>query len=238
LYIGEPEALTAFLASNSLSRDGLSEGELARAKTEEIEGIREGVAELTAEKNTPLLTYIIVTKRHHIRFQPVNERDGGKTGNAPSGTLVNHDIVSPDKAQPEFYLLSQGGLLGTSVPARYTVLLDEQVKRDEQGRKLVDDAGFYVTVPLGGHTQQTNLYNLSYLLCHTQQRATRVVSLPTPVYYAHLVAARGDFHFDCSDEQFPQDVHGNPMAQTLDWYRHPSRFQPVHGALKRSMYFT
>ena len=119
-----------------------------------------------------------------MRFQPVDERDGGRTGNAPSGTLVNDDIVSPDKEQPEFYLLSQGGLLGTSVPARYTVLLDEQVKRDEQGKKLVDTNGFYVKTPLGG---QANLYSLSYLLCHTQQRATRVVSLPTPVYCEWLV---------------------------------------------------
>jgi hypothetical protein len=52
-----------------------------------------------------------------------------------------------------------------------------------------------------------------------------------------LVAARGDFHFDCSDEQFPQDVHGNPVPQTLDWYRHPSRFKPVNEVLKGSMYF-
>ena len=78
--------------------------------------------------------------------------------------------------------MSQGGLLGTSVPARYTVLLDEHLKRDEEGKKLVDTNGFFVKTPLGGHVQQANLYNLSYLLCHTQQRATRVVSLPTPVY--------------------------------------------------------
>lgn len=117
--------------------------------------------------------------RSHIRFQPVNERDGGRTGNAPSGTLVDRDIVSPDKEHPEFYLLSQGGLLGTSVPARYTVLLDEQIKRDSQGKKLVDAEGLFLKAPLG---QQRILYSLSYLLCHTQQRATRVVSLPTPVY--------------------------------------------------------
>jgi len=216
-------------------RDGLSEGELARAKADEIEGVRDGVAEMVAESDATLITYIIVTKRHHIRFQPVDERDGGRTGNAPSGTLVNRDIVSPDRDQPEFYLLSQGGLLGTSVPARYTVLLDEQVKRDEKGQKLRDATGRLVKTPFG--SQQT-IYNLSFLLCHTQQRATRVVSLPTPVYYAHLVAARGDFHFDCSDDEYPQDAHGNPVPQTLDWYRDPTRFRPVHGALKGSMYFT
>jgi len=208
---------------------------LARAQEEEIEGIRDAIAEIVAQKDAVLITYIVVTKRHHIRFQPVNERDGGRTGNAPSGTLVNSDIVSPDREQPEFYLLSQGGLLGTSVPARYTVLLDEQIKRDEQNKKLVDTNGFYVKTPLG---VQKKLYDLSYLLCHTQQRATRVVSLPTPVYYADLVAARGDFHFDCSDEQFPLDANGNPVPQTLDWYRHPSRFRPAHPARKGSMYFT
>jgi len=27
------------------------------------------------------------------------------------------------------------------------------------------------------------------------------------------------------------------MPQTLDWYRHPSRFQPVHKGLNGLMYF-
>jgi eukaryotic translation initiation factor 2C len=126
-----------------------------------------------------MASFIHFCFRSHIRFQPVDKRDEGRNGNAPSGTLVNRDIVSPDREQPEFYLLSQGGLLGTSVPARYTVLLDEQIKRDEQGRKLRDTKGLLLKIPFG--SQQT-LYSLSFLLCHTQQRATRVVSLPTPVY--------------------------------------------------------
>jgi hypothetical protein len=130
---------------------------------------------------SPIISFLVLS---HIRLQPIDQRDGGRTGNAPSGTLVNHDIVSPDKDQPEFYLLSQGGLLGTSVPARYTVLLDEQVKRDEQGKKLRDARGRLLKIPLGA---QSTLYSLSYLLCHTQQRATRVVSLPTPVYCEWLV---------------------------------------------------
>jgi len=40
LCIGKLEASTVISTLNSLYRDGVSEGELARAKTEEIEGIR------------------------------------------------------------------------------------------------------------------------------------------------------------------------------------------------------
>ena len=52
----------------------------------------------------------------------------------------------------------QGGLKGTSRPAHYTV--------------LADDVGFGLE----------NLQRLSYVLCHTQQRATRIISLPAPLY--------------------------------------------------------
>src|SRR5258708_40165874 len=54
--------------------------------------------------------------------------------------------------------IGQSGLKGTSCPAHYTVLSDE--------------------VEFGLQPLQ----QLSDVLCHTQQRATRVVSLPAPLY--------------------------------------------------------
>ncbi|XP_077512226.1 uncharacterized protein LOC144123233 [Amblyomma americanum] len=39
-----------------------------------------------------------------------------------------------------------------------------------------------------------DVQNLSYYLCHTYARCARSVSIPTPVYYAHLAAYRAKNH--------------------------------------------
>ena len=59
----------------------------------------------------PKLTFIVVGKRHHIRFFP---RDGeaDKSGNAPAGLVVDDVITSPGLF--DFYLQSHAGLLGSN----------------------------------------------------------------------------------------------------------------------------
>ena len=74
----------------------------------------------------PKFTVIVVGKRHHVRFFPRTPEEAGqgdKSGNVPAGTVVDSDITNP--AEFDFYLQSHGGLLGTSRPAHYNVLLDE-----------------------------------------------------------------------------------------------------------------
>ena len=71
----------------------------------------------------PKLTVIIVGKRHHVRFFPTNPEDSDKSGNCPAGTVVDRDVTHPTEF--DFYLQSHGGILGTSRPAHYNVLLDE-----------------------------------------------------------------------------------------------------------------
>jgi eukaryotic translation initiation factor 2C len=66
---------------------------------------------------------IVVGKRHHVRLFPQNERDGDRSGNCPAGTVVDHEVAHPTEF--DFYLQSHGGLLGTSRPAHYNVLYDE-----------------------------------------------------------------------------------------------------------------
>ncbi|CAB4440015.1 unnamed protein product [Rhizophagus irregularis] len=70
----------------------------------------------------------------------------------------------------DFYLQSHAGLLGTSRPAHYHVLFDEN--------------GF----------NADSLQTLSYNLCYVYARCTRSVSLVPPVYYAHLVTNRAKLH--------------------------------------------
>ena len=73
----------------------------------------------------PKITILVVGKRHHVRFFPMNQNEADKSGNCPAGTVVDTDVTNP--AEFDFYLQSHGGLLGTSRPSHYNVLLDENV---------------------------------------------------------------------------------------------------------------
>ncbi|KAG6909902.1 hypothetical protein DXG01_014716 [Tephrocybe rancida] len=74
-------------------------------------------------KMTPKITIIVVGKRHHVRFKTQNDRDADRSGNCPAGTVVDTEIVHPTEF--DFFLQSHSGLLGTSRPAHYSVLYDE-----------------------------------------------------------------------------------------------------------------
>lgn len=71
----------------------------------------------------PKITILVVGKRHHVRFFPMTQNEADKSGNCPAGTVVDTDVTNP--AEFDFYLQSHGGLLGTSRPSHYNVLLDE-----------------------------------------------------------------------------------------------------------------
>lgn len=119
-------------------RDGVSEGQFKQVLEKElplIQGrsgmpfvdvyyllIRVSSAACKELGITPTITIIIVGKRHHVRFFPVgNVAD--RSGNCPAGTVVDREVVHPTEF--DFYLQSHGGLLGTSRPAHYSVLYDE-----------------------------------------------------------------------------------------------------------------
>jgi len=101
---------------------------------------------------------------------PQNPGDADRSGNCPSGTVIDTDIVHPTEF--DFYLQSHGGLLGTSRPCHYSILLDEN--------QFTADS----------------LQQLSFSLCHVYARSTRAVSLPSPVYYADIVCSRARTHYD------------------------------------------
>ncbi|KAK7472435.1 hypothetical protein VKT23_000550 [Stygiomarasmius scandens] len=198
-------------------RDGVSEGEFERVREGELGVVRETLKKLYKEINRPLptITFIIVGKRHHYRFFP--ERGGGdKTENCQSGFVVDQDIAHP--VYRDFYLQSQAGLKGTSIPSHYTILEDEN---------------------FGGNPDK--LQELTYAFCHNYARATRSVKIPAPVYYADLVCRRAKFHFD-SEVQYSDNMSvstgegENDMEHQLNYYK--QHFQPVRSRLLDSgMYF-
>jgi len=164
----------------------------------------------------PKLTVVVVGKRHHVRFFP-QQGQGDRSGNCPAGLVVDSEVASP--AEFDFYLQSHAGLLGTSRPAHYNVLWDEN------------------------NFTPDSMQQLAFALCHVYARSTRSVSIPAPVYYADIVCARAKNHFDPSlnvdlsdSEPTPSDPANKSSAKTLSYYQ--KAFKPLAQTAQRRMYFS
>ncbi|XP_012844541.1 PREDICTED: protein argonaute MEL1-like [Erythranthe guttata] len=114
--------------------------------------------------------------RHHIRLFPADHKSRSttdKSGNILPGTVVDTKICHPNEF--DFYLCSHAGIQGTSRPAHYHVLYDEN--------RLSADA----------------LQILTNNLCYTYARCTRSVSIVPPAYYAHLAAFRARYYIEAGE---------------------------------------
>jgi eukaryotic translation initiation factor 2C len=192
-------------------RDGVSEGQFRQVLEQELPLLRAACEELNIK---PTITIIVVGKRHHVRFFPQNPRDADRSGNCPAGTVVDREVAHPTEF--DFYLQSHGGLLGTSRPAHYNVLLDEN------------------------NFTPDGLQSLSFALCHVYARSTRSVSIPAPVYYADIVCSRAKNHYDpqgtvdFSDSATQLD--SGQALTTLEAYKR--NFRPLHQNMSTVMYFS
>lgn len=70
----------------------------------------------------PKFTFIIVGKRHHVRFFPIHNGDKDNSGNLKAGFVVDSTITSSYKNMPDFYLQSHSGLLGSMPLVRFLAL--------------------------------------------------------------------------------------------------------------------
>ncbi|KAJ1699863.1 hypothetical protein LUZ63_008375 [Rhynchospora breviuscula] len=71
----------------------------------------------------PSITFIVVQKRHHTRLFSTDNRSMDRSGNILPGTVVDTKICHP--IEFDFYLCSHAGIQGTSRPAHYCVLWDD-----------------------------------------------------------------------------------------------------------------
>ncbi|KRZ47735.1 putative protein tag-76, partial [Trichinella nativa] len=86
-------------------RDGVSEGQFMQVLEEELPALRRACKSF-ASNYRPLITFIVVQKRHHARFVCCHEAAArGRGKNIPAGTVIDR--------------------VGTSRPTRYYVLFDE-----------------------------------------------------------------------------------------------------------------
>ncbi|PCH41081.1 Piwi-domain-containing protein [Wolfiporia cocos MD-104 SS10] len=191
-------------------RDGVSEGQFSHVLERELPLIKAACAELGVNAN---VTLIVVGKRHHVRFFPQSQNDADRSGNCQAGTVVDRDVTHP--LELDWYLQSHAGLLGTSRPAHYSVLHDEN------------------------NFSADNLQALSFALCHVYARSTRSVSIPAPVYYADIVCARAKNHYDPqAGLDFSDSATVDEAAATnqLDAFRRG--FKPLHRNMTFVMYFS
>ncbi|KAF4312601.1 argonaute-like protein [Botryosphaeria dothidea] len=148
-------------------RDGVSEGQYPVVLREEWPSFAAAYKKLYGiEKNFPKSSLVICTKRGHTRFYPTKQEDSeGRNMNVKPGTVVDRGITG--ERLFDFFLVAHAGLQGTSKPAHYICLRDEN--------KLGAD----------------QLQRITHNLCYVYGRATRAVSVCPPAYYADLVCERG-----------------------------------------------
>jgi len=151
-------------------RDGVSEGMFDEIHAKEYMPMKRACEAVITNGPQPKITFVIVKKRHHTRFQPQNKRDaiGGLrvcNDNMKPGVVVcSNDMIHPK--EKEFYINSHVGIQGTSKPTRYHVIHDDN------------------------NCTMEELTEFTYQLCYGFVRCQQPVSYPSATYYAHLIAYR------------------------------------------------
>ncbi|KAF9049360.1 Piwi-domain-containing protein [Hymenopellis radicata] len=203
-------------------RDGISEGELDAVGKHEVRQLQTAVDELWVEKGLgnlpkPKITFLVVGKRHHMVFFGQDNRVKDRTGNLKAGFVTTGGVTSP--LFKDFYLQSHAAIKGTSRSGHYIVLRDDTFNFD-----------------------QNKIQDLSFALCHTYAKATRSVSIPTPVYLLILtihqeVCTRGAFHFNENLRYGGDDASTVSGAQNFDLQTWTNGWKHVNNKIRNSMYF-
>ncbi|EOD05478.1 hypothetical protein EMIHUDRAFT_414846 [Emiliania huxleyi CCMP1516] len=155
-------------------RDGLAHNMFSAAVVQEVAAIKSAMEQLGI---CPELVYIVVQKRTRARFC-MRTPDGRGAGyeKPPYGLVVDREVTDATHhtAAGDFYLSPhfalKGRTLRTPRPAHYHVIVDEANLTADQ------------------------VHDFTFELCHVYQRATKVVSCPAPVYYAHLAAFQAQYN--------------------------------------------
>ncbi|KAH9619822.1 hypothetical protein KSS87_003277 [Heliosperma pusillum] len=170
-------------------RDGVSDGQFYHVLLYELDAIRKACASLEPGYQPPV-TFVIVQKRNHTRLLSNNHNDKkstDKSGNILPGTVVDSKICHPTDF--DFYLCSHAGIQGTSRPAHYNVLWDENNFTADEIQSLTNN------------------------LCYTYARCTRSVSVVPPAYYAHLAAYRARFYMEPDHSENGRSTNGQCVRQ-------------------------
>ncbi|XVF05656.1 hypothetical protein REPUB_Repub05bG0191400 [Reevesia pubescens] len=119
------EALLDFYTSSGkrkpdqiiIFRDGVSESQFNQVLNIELDQIIEACKFLDENWN-PKFVVIVAQKNHHTKFF-----QQGSPDNVPPGTVIDNKICHPKNN--DFYLCAHAGMIGTTRPTHYHVLLDQ-----------------------------------------------------------------------------------------------------------------
>uniref|UniRef100_A0AC35TIA3 Piwi domain-containing protein n=1 Tax=Rhabditophanes sp. KR3021 TaxID=114890 RepID=A0AC35TIA3_9BILA len=152
-------------------RDGVSDSQFKITMEQEVSSIQRACSSLS-DKYKPTITFMVVQKRHQVRFYEPSrkfDRQGGNAGNLKNGTIIDRDIINPELF--DFYAVLHRGILGTSRPCHIYVLYDDWALPAE-----------YV-------------YLLSYYMAYVCTRCESPIGIPAPCYYADLACTRMKNHW-------------------------------------------
>ena len=157
-------------------RDGVSESQYTQVLDDEFKLMQDACPALYAQtkQRRPRFTLVIVGKRHHTRFfVPPFSEAWDRSENPKCGLVVDRGIT--EARTWDFFLQSHTSGLGTARPSHYVVLWDE-IFTNPQNTSEIKPADL--------------LEQVTYDLCYLYGRATKAVSLCTPVYYADIACDR------------------------------------------------
>ncbi|KAF7831507.1 protein argonaute 4-like [Senna tora] len=157
-------------------RDGVSESQFNQVLNIELDQIIEACKFLD-EQWCPKFVVIVAQKNHHTKFFQPSSPD-----NVPPGTVIDNKICHPRNY--DFYLCAHAGMIGTSRPTHYHVLLDE--------------IGF----------SADELQELVHSLSYVYQRSTTAISVVAPICYAHLAATQMGQFMKFEDKSETSSSHG------------------------------
>ncbi|KAL3530098.1 hypothetical protein ACH5RR_009420 [Cinchona calisaya] len=178
------EALLDFYVSSGkrkpdqiiIFRDGVSESQFNQVLNIELDQIIEACKCLD-EKWSPKFVVIVAQKNHHTKFFQPNAPE-----NVPPGTIIDNKVCHPKNY--DFYLCAHAGMIGTTRPTHYHVLLDE--------------VGF----------SPDDLQEVVHSLSYVYQRSTTAISVVAPICYAHLAATQLGQWMKFEDASETSSSHG------------------------------
>ncbi|KAJ6756606.1 TRANSLATION INITIATION FACTOR 2C putative-RELATED [Salix purpurea] len=183
-------------------RDGVSESQFNQVLNIELDQIIEACKFLD-ESWSPKFTLIVAQKNHHTKFF-----QDGSPDNVPPGTVIDNAVCHPQSY--DFYMCAHAGMIGTTRPTHYHVLLDE--------------IGF----------SADDLQELIHSLSYVYQRCTTAISLVAPVRYAHLAATQISQFLKFDDMSETSSSHGGltSAGQAL-----VPELPELHHNVRSSMFF-
>ncbi|KAK8500229.1 hypothetical protein V6N12_002334 [Hibiscus sabdariffa] len=193
-------------------RDGVSEGQFYQVLLYELDAIRKACASLELTYQPPV-TFIVVQKRQHTRLLPTITVTEAAPIRAeiyylfPNvGTVVDSKICHPTEF--DFCLCSHAGIQGTSRPAHFHVLWDENNFTADEIQSLTNN------------------------LCYTYARCTRSVSVGTCFLWLREFAKSVFFYIMQCPRHIMLIWQPTELDSTLNWMHpkmveHDARAQPM-----------